>query len=275
MDELNDLKDKTIETFSDMFNGLGNMLLKVVIAIVIILVGILITKLIVGIIKKVLKLAKADKLDDKLNEIELFGDKKLNFDIVKIVSTFVKWILYVFLLIIVSEYLNLTIVTQEVGKLLNYLPQLLTALIIVVFGLLLANAIKKAIKSFFDSVELSGGKFVSQLVFTIILVFVSITALNQAGVNTDIITNNITMVFGGFLIAFALAFGIGARNIVEKMLKAYHARRVFEIGQKIKINNIEGEIEALNPTTVVLNTSKGKLILPIEELSDNQIEIHE
>lgn len=275
MQELKDLKDQTINTILEMFDGLGTMLLKLGIAIIIILIGLLVTKLVVNIVKKILKIAKADKLDDKLNEIELFGNKKLDFNVIKIAATFVKWILYVFLLIIVSEYLNLTIVTQEVSKLLNYLPQLLTALIIFVFGLLLANAIKKTIQSFFESVELSGAKLISQLIFAIILVFVSITALNQAGINTDIVTSNITMIFGGVLVAFALAFGIGARNVVEKMLKAYHSRRIFEIGQKIKFKNVQGEIEAINPTTVIIKTNDGKLVVPIEDISDNQIEIHE
>ena len=275
MEEVNNIKDKMMDTFSGMFEGLGAMLLKVVIALLIIFIGILISKIIIKIIKKVLKFAKADKLDDKLNEIELFGDKKLNFNVIKIVSTFVKWILYIFLLIIVAEYLNLTIVTQEIGKLLSYLPQLFTALIILVFGLLLANAVKKAIKSFFESIELSGSKIVSNLVFSIILVFVSITALNQAGVNTEIITDNITLIFGGFVAAFALAFGLGSRNIIEKLLKTYYARRVYEIGQKVKFKNIEGEIESLNPTTVIIKTGSGKIVVPIEELSDSQIELHD
>ena len=272
---MNDWKNQMMDTFSGMFEGLGAMLLKLVIALLIILLGLLVVKIINKVIVRILKFAKADKLDDSLNDIELFGDKKLNFNVIKIVSTFVKWILYIFLLIIVSEFLNLRIVTEEVSKLLNYLPQLLTALIILVFGLLLANAVKKAIKSFFESVELSGSKVISQLVFTIILVFVSITALNQAGVNTAIITDNITMVFGGFIVAFALAFGLGARNIIEKLLKAYYSRRIYEVGQVIKFKDVEGEIESLNPTTVIIKTKTSKIVVPIEDLSDNQIELHD
>jgi len=211
----------------------------------------------------------------ELNEIEFFGDKKIEFNIIKIIAQFVKWVCYILLLIIVAEVLNLSIVTQEISKLLGYLPQLLTAFIIFVFGLLLANAIKKAVQSFFESAELSGGKLISQILFIIILVFVSITALNQAGVDTAIITDNVTLIFTGFVVAFAIAFGLGARNMVENVLKTYYARRTYEVGQKIEFNDIKGEIEAINATTVTLKTKESKLIIPIKDLSDNQIVIHD
>lgn len=274
MDQVNKWKEMISNTFSSMLDGMTEIIPKLLAALLIVAIGLLITKLLVSLIKRALKLVKADKLDDKLNEIELFEDKKLEFNIIKIIAQFIKWVCYIFLLIIVAEVLNLSIVTQEISKLLAYLPQLLTAFIILVFGLLLANALKKAVKSFFESAELSGGKLISQLIFIIILVFVSITALNQAGVDTGIITENITLIFTGFVVAFALAFGLGARNIVESLLKTYYARRTYEIGQQIKFNNIEGEIEAINSTTVSIKTTSGKIIIPIKDLSDNQIEIH-
>lgn len=274
MDQVNKWKEMISNTFSSMLDSMTEIIPKLLAALLIVAIGLLITKLLVSLIKRALKLVKADKLDDKLNEIELFEDKKLEFNIIKIIAQFIKWVCYIFLLIIVAEVLNLSIVTQEISKLLAYLPQLLTAFIILVFGLLLANALKKAVKSFFESAELSGGKLISQLIFIIILVFVSITALNQAGVDTGIITENITLIFTGFVVAFALAFGLGARNIVESLLKTYYARRTYEIGQQIKFNNIEGEIEAINSTTVSIKTTSGKIIIPIKDLSDNQIEIH-
>ena len=274
MDQVNKWKEMISNTFNGMLDAMAEIIPMLLAALLIVAVGLLLTKLIVSIVKKALRLVKADKLDDKLNEIELFEDKKLEFNIIKIIAQFIKWVCYIFLLIIVAEVLNLSIVTQEISKLLAYLPQLLTAFIILVFGLLLANALKKAVKSFFESAELSGGKLISQIIFIIILVFVSITALNQAGIDTGIITENITLLFTGLVVAFALAFGLGARNIVENLLKTYYARRTYEIGQKIKFNQIEGEIEAINSTTVTLKTNSGKIIIPIKDLSDNQIEIH-
>lgn len=57
---------------SVMMEEVGKIVPKLVAAIVILIVGWLITKLVVKVIKRTLKFVKADKLDDKINEIELF-----------------------------------------------------------------------------------------------------------------------------------------------------------------------------------------------------------
>ncbi|WP_170062791.1 hypothetical protein [Polaribacter filamentus] len=46
----------------------------------------------------------------------------------------------------------------------------------------------------------------------------SITALNQANVETDLITNNLSIIFVSILLAFALAFGLGSTDVIKRLL---------------------------------------------------------
>ena len=261
------------DSLSAISTEFGNIVPNILGAIAILIIGWLFTKLVVGILRKALKLAKADKLDDKINEIELFGDKKLNFNIIKIITKFVKWLMYIIIIIMVSDVLGLTIISEEISNILRYLPKLFTALVIFTLGLLLANAVKNAIKSFFESMELSGSKIISQIVFMLLLVFISITALNQAGVDTDIITSNVTMILAAFLLAFALAFGFGAQKVVGDLLRTFYARKTYEVGQKIEFNNIKGEVEAIDNISIVVKTEEGKLVVPIKDLVESQVKI--
>ncbi len=244
-------------------------------AIAILIIGWIITKIIVYVIKKALKLAKADKLDDKLNEIELFGDGKVKFNIIKMISSFVKWLLLLIFIIVAADVAGLTIISQEIAKLLQYLPQLFTAVILFLVGVYIASFIKKSITSLFKSLEISGGNALGQIVFIVITVFVSITALNQAGIDTTIITSNITLILGSLLAAFAIALGLGAREVVSSLLKAFYTRKTFELGQEIKFNNIKGEIVSVNEISMTLKTKTGTLIVPIRDIVDNQVEIQE
>jgi hypothetical protein len=244
-------------------------------AIAVLIMGWLATKLVVGIVKRALKLAKADKLDDKINEIELLEGKKLNFNVIKIVSKFVKWVMYIMIIIIVTDILNLTMVSEEIKNLLRYLPKLFSALIIFTIGLLLANFIKKGIKSFFESMDLSGSKIISQIVFLLLLVFISITALNQGGVDTEIITSNITMIIAAFLLAFSIAFGLGAQKIVGDLLRTFYARKTYEIGQIIEFKDIKGEVEAIDNIAVRIKTKEGKLVIPIKDIVESQVKIQD
>ncbi|MFD2823780.1 hypothetical protein ACFS5M_08870 [Lacinutrix iliipiscaria] len=275
MDKITEWKNLMTSSLSSMLSEVGQVIPNIIAAIFILIIGWLLTKLIVKIIKKALVFAKADKLDDKLNDIEFFGEGKLKFNIIKIVTKFVKWVLYIILLILISDILNLTIISEEISNLLRYLPKLFTALIIFTFGLLLANFVKKGIQSFFESMDMSGSKIISQIAFIILLVFVTVTALNQAGVDTNIITSNVTLLLAGLLIAFALAFGLGSQKAVSNLLSAFYARKTYEIGQKIIYKNEVGTIESINNISMVLITNKGKRVIPIKDIVESEIEIQE
>lgn len=271
MENLKAWKDTALESLEVVWP----VLMKILLALAVLLIGWLLIKLVIRIIKKALKVAKVNKLDDKLNDIEIVEGRNLNFDTIKIVSKFVKWVMYILLIIIVSDILGLTMVTEQIGKLLGYLPQLFSALIVFTIGLFLANTIKKGLKSFFESMDLSGAKIISQIVFFIILIFTSITALNQAGVDTDIITSNITLILGAFLLAFAIAFGLGAHKIVTELLKTFYARKTYEVGQVIEFNSVIGEIDAIDNMCITLKTNEGKLVVPIKDLTESQVKIRD
>lgn len=275
MEKATKWKDMAMESLSTMWLEISKIFPNIIGTLIVLIFGWLITKLIVKIIKKVLKLANASKLDDAINEIEIIEGKKLNFDTVKIISNFVKWVMYVMLIIMASDIMNLTMISQQISNLLAYLPQLFAALVIFTVGLILANLVKKGLKSLFESMDLSGAKLISQFVFFLILIYVSITALNQAGIDTEIITSNITMILAAFLLAFALAFGFGSQKVVGDLMRTFYTRKTYEIGQKIEFNDIKGEVESIDGITITILTDTGKVIVPIKDIVESQVRLQD
>ena len=275
MEKMTEFKDVMLKSLTSMWMEITNVFPNIIGALVVFIVGWIVTKIVVRVIKKVLKVAKVDKLDDKLNEIEIVEGKELNFDTIKIVSNFVKWLMYIVLLITASDILGLEIISTQISELLSYLPQLFAALLIFILGLLFANFVKNGLKSLFESMDLSGGKMISTVVFFLILTFISITALNQAGIDTAIITNNINMIIAAFLLAFAIAFGLGAKEVVGKLLKSFYARKTYEVGQKIEFNNKMYTVEAVESISIKLKNDNGILIVPINDIVENQVQLQD
>ena len=168
---------------------------------------------------------------------------------------------------------GLHIVSEGIKSFFAYLPKLLTALGIFVAGAYLGTVVKKAIQSMFKSLEVSGGNLVGNIAFYLIVVFLSITALDQAGVDTSIIKSNVTLLIGSVLLAFTLAFGFGAREAVARLLFGYYSRKNIEIGSKVIINDVEGVVVAIDNICVTIATVDGKVILPIKDVVDNKIVI--
>ncbi len=274
METVNQWKDLSFNTISTILMDIASAFPKIVGALVVLLVGWVISKVLRLVLKKVLKVAQVSKVSDKINDAKLFGDSDFKIDIEKVLLSFVKWLLLLVFIIAAADIAEMTVISTEIANLLRYLPILLSAMVIFMVGLFAAKLIKNMLVSVFDSMGFGGSKLVSGIVFYILLIFVTITALNQAGIDTSIITSNFTIILGSFLLAFSIAFGLGSREVVSSLLKTFYARKSYAIGDAIKFSDVEGTIEAIDSIFVTIKTAKGKIVVPIKEIVESRVEIH-
>ena len=190
-----------------------------------------------------------------------------------IMEVFAKWILFLAFLIAAADVMNWEILSREISNLLGYLPKLLSAIAIFMVGMYIAKFVRTAIDGFYNSFDLAGGKIISNLAFYIIAIIISITALNQAGIDTTVITNNVTIILGAFLLAIAIGFGLGAKKLIGDILLTFYTRRNYEVGDKVNIAGREGVVKAIDNISMILENEKGKIIIPIKEVSESQAEV--
>lgn len=272
METITNIKDLTIESLNQMGLNIAEFAPKVLFAILILIIGWFITKIVTYVLKRTLKFAKVDKLTDVINDRNLFGKTDLKFNVTSVIVGFVKWILFLVFLIIASDVMNWEIVSVEIGKLLGYLPRLFSAIALFMIGLYIANFIKKAVKGLFESFDLHGETIISNLVFYVIIVTITITALNQAGINTDLITNNLTIILGGLLATVVLGFGLGSREIINNLLFSFYSKRNFEIGQTITVDDITGSIVSIDNICINVQVANGDVIvIPIKEVVSTRV----
>lgn len=267
METITDIKDLTVDSINHMAQNIAEYAPKVIFAILILFLGWIITKIIAFILKRTLRFTKVDKLTDVINERDLFGKTDLKFNVTNVIVGFVKWVLFLVFLIIASDVMSWEIVSLEIGNLLHYLPRLFSAIALFMIGLYIANFIKKAIRGVFESFDLQGEKIISNLVFYIIIITITITALNQAGINTEILTNNLTIILGAFLATLVIGFGFGSRDIIKNLLFSFYSKKNYEVGQTIVVNDISGKIVSIDNICVSVELQNEDIIvLPIKEL---------
>ena len=265
------LDQVNLSLFEDMWQELLKFMPKLIAVIAVLIIGWLLIKIVSFLIKKALKFSKIDILAEKLQEIDIFKNVSIKPTI--IVVKVVKWILLLLMLIIISDILGLQMLTDGIASFMGYLPRLFSAIAILMIGIYIANIIKNAIKSLFKSLDLGGSNVIGSIVFFAIVVIVAITALNQAGIDTEMITSNLTLILGSLLLAFTIAFGLGSKEIVQRLLFGFYSRKNLNVGQKIKIGGIEGTIEAIDNIYLTLITDDGKFIFPIKEVNDTIIQV--
>lgn len=275
MENVDQWGEMTLNSLKAMGSEIAAALPQIAGALVVLLLGWLAIRIVLWVLRRILRVTRVSTLSDRLNEGDLFGSSKFKIDLTKIILGFAKWLLYLVLLIVVADILNWTIISEEIGNLLRYLPRLFSAMALILIGLYIANYLKKTVKGIFETFEFSGSKIFSNLVFYVILIMVSITALNQAGVDTTMITNNITLIFGALLAALALGFGLGSREVLGDLLRAFYTRKTYVAGDKISIpeKGIEGTVESVDSIFLVIKTAKGKTVVPIKEVVENRVDV--
>lgn len=273
MSALLNLKIDLLAPFEKIFEDVVNSLPTVLGFVAFVIISWIFIKVFLYIVRKALSKTKIDEWSKKLNETEIFGNTTINIVLTNVILGVLKWFLILVFVMAGSGIFGLTAVSEGISSFFAYLPKLLTALGIFVAGVYVGTMVKKAIQSMFKSLELSGGNLVGNIAFYLIVVFLSITALDQAGVDTSVIKSNLTLLIGSVLAAFTIAFGLGARDAIGRLLFGYYSRKNLQIGQRVRINDIEGQIESIDNICMVLITSEGKVVLPIKDVVDNQIKI--
>lgn len=258
-------------TFQKIFKNISDSLPTVVGFIGFVIFAWLFTKIFLFVVKKILAKSNIDQLSEKLSETKIFGDSTINIVFTKIIITVLRWFLIMIFVMAGSEMFGLKAVSDGLKSFFAYLPRLITALMIFATGVYLGTIIKKAIQSMFKSLDINGGNLVANIAFYLIVVFLSITALDQAGIDTSIIKNNLTMVIGSVLLAFTIAFGLGAREPVSRLLYGYYSRKNIQIGSTIRIEEIEGIVTAIDNICLILETKEGNVVFPIKDLVDNKL----
>ncbi len=199
-----------------MLNDILTMLPEIATAIVFILAGIMIGKVLKDIVVSILNRVGFNGLMNRMGLGRLDDN-----DQVPSLSEFVGYIvqiLIVFLFVVEAmQILNLEFMVDLATGVAAYLPSVLAAILILGFGLWLANLTAKLLGGLLRNS--SGSPHVLNLIAKYaIIVFAFFMALDQLGIADSIINAAFILILGGVALAFGLSFGLGGREHASKYL---------------------------------------------------------
>ena len=88
-----------------------------------------------------------------------------------------------------------------------------------------------------------------------------ISALGQAGVNTELLESSFNLLMGGIVLAFAVGYGFASKDILANLLSSFYNKNKYQEGQIIQIDDVKGKIIALDTTSITLETGESKTCL--------------
>ena len=268
-------QENLIDAFQTFGEKIADAIPRIIMVIVLLVAGYLVAKIIATFLEKGLKAIKFDDLAIKLKLDEPMKVVGIKGGLSKFLSKVVFWLIMLVIIVSASENLGIAIIAEQINKIIEFIPKLISAVLILLSGYFVAVKIKEVINNMTESLGGSAGKVIASVVYYFIMIMVIITAIDQTGIKTSLISNNILLVVGVILIGGAVAYGYAAREIMRNMLSSFYSKKNFYEGQRIRIGELEGTILTIDNTSVTLQTETSKVVMPATELVTNNVEIIE
>ena len=260
----------SVELPKDILESIYALGLKFFAALGFVLLAWLLIKIVLFVVKKSLRIFKANAKFDRLQKL-MNIPFEINFE--KVVIGFVKWGLILVLVTIGADILGFTVISSEIGKIIQYVPRLVSALALLMAGLYLATLVKRSLINILKSLNMGGSRILGNLSYFAILVLFTILGANQAGINTDIVTANLLIVVGAFIAAFALATGLGSRDIVFRLVLGFYSRKNLAIGTTVIVDDFQGTITAIDNICITIENDQKKIVYPIKFIANKKVVI--
>lgn len=242
-------------------------------ALAIFLVGWLVSKIIAKTLLRVFQGLNIDRFGDKLNETEFAIKAKLKIRVSVFLSRLVYYTLMLVFIMMATETLGMEVVSNMMSDLISYLPRLLSAIILFVLGIYLAEFIKNIVYAACQALSIPSSRIISTFVFYLVFLTLTISALAQASIETSLITSNLTVILGGVILAFAIGYGFASRDTMANFIASFYSKHKVKIGDLISIDGSRGRVIAMDNISLTLQSEGKIIIIPLKKLTSEKIEI--
>ncbi len=206
-------------SFRNLWLGVIGFVPNLVVAIVIILVGWGIGMLFGRVVSQVVKAIKVDEALRKAGVEDFLAKGGLSLNSGSFLGGLVKWFIMLVFLIGAFDVLGLSQVTVFLRDILNYLPQVIVAVLILIAAGLVADAMKRIVLSSAMSAEVSSAPFLATVTKWVIWIFAILVALSQLGIASALVQTIFTGLVVALSLGLGLAFGLGGQEAASRMVE--------------------------------------------------------
>ena len=142
-----------------------------------------------------------------------------------VLGNVVYWFVTLFGVYFAASVLQFVSLTRLMEQIFGYLPNVFTALVVFLIGVVLAGAAESMVKgttrNFDPSSAILIGKMVSYLVMSLTMLIV----LSELGIAKEFIIIMFVGLVSAFSLAFGLAVGLGGQHVVRDILADWYRKR--------------------------------------------------
>ncbi len=198
--------DDIVDSFADMIGLFIEFVPRIVGALLLLLIGRFVAKFVAGLVHKLLKAVKFDNVVDRSglgSYVERAGYPDSGFLLARIVG----WMIMLIFVSLAVNTLGIDAITELVNTFVEWIPNVIIAIILVVITGAVANFAKDALAP--SLANAAAGDVMLRVITVAIWVVGGMMAIDQLGFGRDIIDQLWTALTSGLAAIIVIKFGVG------------------------------------------------------------------
>ncbi len=171
-------------------------------------------------------------------------------------------------IIIAVRLLDIDQVSGWLDAVLAYVPRFVLGLLIIGAGMVLGTLVRNLGASLMARGD--ANSLLPRLAQVGIVLIAFVTGLQQIGIDISFITQLSLLVLAALLGGLSIAFALGARQYVANLMAQPELDR-YSTGDRLRIDEDEGEIVEIRRTGLTLATNEGLVAIPAARLTSGRV----
>lgn len=227
-----------IESFNKFLGKVITFLPNLLAMITILIIGFAIAWIVKKILLFFLKAVQFDRVSERWGLTLLLFQGGVTSSPANLLSRFFYWIIALVTLILGINALEVAATQHFISQFFNYLPHLFAALIILVIGYLIAIFVGQTTLIAAVNAQMASAKLLGRTVRWFIIILSLTMTLYHLGIAEKVIISAFTILFGGIVLALAIAFGWGGRELAKDFLERHYKSKEKEGEETGRISHL-------------------------------------
>ena len=187
-------------------------------ALLLLVIGWIVAGIAGGFVARLLRKVGVDQLATKAGITAFLQRARLKLDTPGLVGGIITWYVRLIFVVMAANAVGITAVSDVLGQIIAFIPNLLVALLILGAFAWLAGVTRTLVTGATESAGVPNSGALATLAYATVLGFGIVAAASQIGVAATLINILFTGIVAAVAIAFGLAFGLGGREEAARVL---------------------------------------------------------
>ncbi len=188
-------------------------------AIIVFVIGWFISIGIGKLIAEILIRLKFNELFNRTDWDEALAKADLKVNPSEFIGAICKWILVIVFLLAAVEILGFVQFASFLKSVLNYLPNVIVAVLIFVVTVIVVDIVEKVVRASVERVKVGYGQMISVIVKWSLWIFAILAILHQLGIAKPFMETLFTGLVAMLVIALGISFGLGGKDVAAEILR--------------------------------------------------------